>query len=132
MGRALNFKSNINKKIIAPICLANNSYNSRNLTGRMAVITGWGRLGPGRNSSDVLMQVKVPIISQQTCDVSYTHFNVFINNKTICAGYPEGDRNSCAGDSGGPLSIWSENTNVYTQVGLVSTGQGCGSSYFTF
>jgi secreted trypsin-like serine protease len=40
----------------------------------------------------------------------------------ICAGTVKGGRDSCYGDSGGPLL-----TSTGVQVGIVSNGYGCGA-----
>ena len=111
-------------KRVWPICLADNTYNSRNLTGRMAVVTGFGREVPDGVPSEVLMEVKTPIVSLKTCKASFTGLSVIINNNSICAGYPAPGKMPCSGDSGGPLSVWSA-TNVYTQVGIATASYGC-------
>lgn len=41
----------------------------------------------------------------------------------LCAGYPQGERDACVGDSGGPLMI--QQNGVYRQIGIVSQGEGC-------
>jgi len=39
----------------------------------------------------------------------------------VCAGVPEGGKDSCQGDNGGPLVL----KNSGRQVGIVSWGNGC-------
>ena len=41
----------------------------------------------------------------------------------ICAGYPQGGKDSCQGDSGGPFVCQSGNSAILT--GVVSFGYGC-------
>lgn len=43
----------------------------------------------------------------------------------ICAGFIEGGKDACYGDSGGPLTF--ENGIKPILVGLVSFGRGCGT-----
>lgn len=62
------------------------------------IVTGWGSQFFGGPSSDVLMEVSVPIWNQGDCQ------NVFIERigeNVLCAGSPEGGHDSCQGDSGG-------------------------------
>jgi len=52
--------------------------------------------------------------------------NIYPNQ--LCAGYAEGGRDSCVGDSGGPLIATYE--GVIQQVGVVSFGYGCAQPDF--
>ena len=42
----------------------------------------------------------------------------------FCAGFPEGGKDACNGDSGGPV-VWLSEHNRYVLVGAVSFGFGC-------
>jgi secreted trypsin-like serine protease len=86
---------------------------------------GWGALHEGdHQGSDVLMQVAVPIIPNDTCkalpDPQYGN----ITEGSICAGFLQtGGHDSCQGDSGGPLFM--KINGQIRHVGLVSWGIGC-------
>lgn len=88
--------------------------------GTIARVMGWGAIASGGNDSDVLLQVDIPIVSQQICNAAY---GGVITARMICAGLAEGGKDSCQGDSGGPLVV--NAAGAWRQVGVVSFGQGC-------
>jgi hypothetical protein len=98
----------------------------------LAMVTGWGLTTPGdsRSASDVLRQVSVPLVSHRTCTFSYGLLTGLISPRMMCAGYRTGGRDSCNGDSGGPLMVYHEPENAWVQVGVVSWGIGCAEPYY--
>ncbi|XP_026820598.1 serine protease lint [Rhopalosiphum maidis] len=112
---------------IVPICMPD---DEDDFTGRMAVVTGWGRLKYGGGVPSILQEVQVPIIENQVCQ---DMFETAGHTKTIlssflCAGYANGQRDSCEGDSGGPLMIEKDNGR-WTLIGTVSHGIKCAAPY---
>jgi len=107
---------------IRPVCLpaTDRSYNGQNTT-----VVGWGKLGEGGRPADVLMDVTVPIITQKKCRRQTRYRASEITSNMICAGYDTGVLDACQGDSGGPMVWKGEADNFYTQIGIVSWGQGC-------
>ncbi len=85
---------------------------------------GWGAsiflVGPG---TDQLMEVDVPIVSDEDCATVY-ETQGFDPSVEVCAGEQTGGKDSCQGDSGGPLMV--KNQGRWTQMGVVSWGLGCG------
>ena len=65
--------------------------------GDMCWLTGWGTLKSGGSQPEVLQQVSVPVVSQDSCKKSYKNQ---IHDSMICAGYAEGGKDACQGDSG--------------------------------
>lgn len=98
-------------------------------TGDYATVVGWGRTidGDADSTSDVLMEVSVPLVSEAQCKQAYG--NSSITDNMICAGRTRLD--SCQGDSGGPLMVSRVAGQTMAQIGVVSFGIGCGSPGFS-
>lgn len=71
---------------------------------------------------ELLRATNVPVANQQYCNEQYKGK---LTQQMICAGYKDGGRDSCAGDSGGPLFTIDEIDLKPKLVGLVSFGIGC-------
>ena len=84
----------------------------------MSTTMGWGATSSGGSSSNILLEVDVPI--DDSCG-SYS--NSDITNNMICAGDGNGGEDSCQGDSGGPL-IMTNSDGEYELIGIVSWGYG--------
>ncbi|XP_034414223.1 serine protease 27 [Cyclopterus lumpus] len=112
---------------VRPVCLpASGTLFSG---GMLCYVTGWGNVRNDVPLSGVgtLQEVKVPIISQSSCQEMYQtnpKETVDILYDMICAGYQQGGKDSCQGDSGGPLVCQMVN-ETWVQAGVVSFGQGC-------
>uniref|UniRef100_A0A182I5R2 trypsin n=1 Tax=Anopheles arabiensis TaxID=7173 RepID=A0A182I5R2_ANOAR len=78
---------------------------------------GWGET-LGRESREQLREVVMPIVSQAVCRKAYEGTDE-ITARMLCAGYPEGMRDACDGDSGGPLICRG------IQAGVISWAIGC-------
>ncbi len=94
--------------------------------GLLSTVIGWGTTSSGGNVSDVLQEVELPILSNETCAGSY---GSTITSNMVCAGYAEGGKDSCQGDSGGPLMI-SDGADGFKLAGVVSFGNGCAQPGF--
>ncbi|MGM1065715.1 serine protease [Saccharothrix sp. Mg75] len=81
-----------------------------------ATVYGWGRTGELKAPSRRLRQVDVPIRTDAECAAAVPAYQP---DGMLCAGYPEGGKDACEGDSGGPL------TAAGALVGVVSYGRGC-------
>jgi hypothetical protein len=86
-------------------------------------LSGWGSTKT-ESVSAVKMKVSVPPFSFANCTDKYDRINVKIINKQLCAGGIKG-RDSCTGDSGGPLMIVRDGKHWFA-AGVVSYGLGCG------
>ncbi|XP_015520988.1 trypsin-2 [Neodiprion lecontei] len=87
--------------------------------GTTCQVAGWGYPAIDiLHLMNELMYVDVSIVSQTVCRKLYVEFSD-IPDGMICAGYIEGLRDACQGDSGGGLIC----EGVLT--GVVSSGNGC-------
>ena len=84
----------------------------------MSTVMGWGATSSGGWSSNVLLEVDVPI--DDSCG---NYSNNDITNQMVCAGDGNGGEDSCQGDSGGPL-IMTNGDGEYELIGIVSWGYG--------
>ncbi|XP_015380197.1 PREDICTED: venom protease-like isoform X1 [Diuraphis noxia] len=112
---------------VRPICLNTDP----SLTPLKQIATGWGRISTAGPLSDNLLKVDLDIFSMKHCNESYYNdpklkFGV-LPDSMICAGSFDGTKDSCMGDSGGPLQLEHVNyTGMYTQYGITSFGKFCG------
>ncbi|XP_032455885.1 serine protease 38 isoform X1 [Nasonia vitripennis] len=111
---------------VKTVCLPDAA--SFNYVGRTAVAIGWGRIGEGEPVSEELRKVDLPIMSRDECELSEYPKNRVTENM-FCAGYLDGERDSCNGDSGGPLQVRGAK-GAMRVVGLVSFGRGCARPNF--
>ncbi|NWW18504.1 OVCH2 protein, partial [Falcunculus frontatus] len=95
---------------------------------RMCVVTGWGAPEEGmQEKGKKLQQLEVPVLALDICQSYYINLPNKVTQRMICAGFPlEEGKDSCTGDSGGPLLCPSEdNSGFYTLHGITSWGLGC-------
>ncbi|KAH8892621.1 trypsin-like serine protease [Thozetella sp. PMI_491] len=94
-------------------------------SGTTTTTAGWGLTSEsGSTLPSALRKVSVPVITRASCQSEYGTSAVTTN--MFCAGLAAGGKDSCSGDSGGP--IIDASTGVL--VGLVSWGQGCAEAGF--
>ncbi|KAF7252531.1 Coagulation factor VII [Varanus komodoensis] len=106
---------------VVPICLPEQEFAKHVLNYvKYSTVSGWGRLIEGGATSATLMRVRVPKIHSKEC-VQHTNFT--ISGNMFCAGYLNGSKDSCEGDSGGPHAT--EYKNTWFLTGIVSWGRGC-------
>jgi hypothetical protein len=93
--------------------------------GVLALVSGWGTTTEGGTSADILQKVRVPIVSNATCNQA---LGGGITRNMLCAGFAEGGKDSCQGDSGGPLVL--PDGSGWRLAGVVSFGSGCAQPGF--
>ncbi|WP_444998070.1 trypsin-like serine protease [Aliikangiella sp. IMCC44359] len=87
--------------------------------GTNVTVSGWGNTSNGGPSSNVLLEVDLPVLTTEQCR---QELGSSIDERTVCGGGPDG-KSACNGDSGGPYAI-RHNGNVYS-IGTVSWGRAC-------
>ncbi|XP_073758436.1 coagulation factor XI isoform X4 [Callorhinus ursinus] len=103
-----------------PICLP--SKGDRNVIYTDCWVTGWGYQKLRGKIQNTLQKANIPLVTTEECQIRYRRHK--ISSKMICAGYKEGGKDACKGDSGGPLSC--KHNEVWHLVGITSWGEGCG------
>lgn len=88
--------------------------------GSPSTVIGWGSTKTNGYPTS-LRTVEVPVVSDESCRASYGR--QIVEAVMICAGEDDGGRDSCNGDSGGPLMVRRDES--WLQIGIVSWGYGC-------
>nr|XP_033486236.1 mannan-binding lectin serine protease 1 isoform X2 [Epinephelus lanceolatus] len=136
-------------EFIRPVCLPpphSQDALPSPLPNSLGVVAGWGISNINASSpsgdppmltsdlgmtSDLLQYVKLPVVSQDECQASYTSRSVSYNitDNMFCAGFFEGGRDTCLGDSGGAFVMEDGVSRRWVVFGLVSWGgpEECGS-----
>lgn len=120
-------------KLAEPLELDGKTVSPANLPSQQAnptgdcVATGWGTTKEGGNTSDILLKVTVPIITDEECQKAYDALkddDFKIYESMICTEYKEGGKGVCHGDSGSSLVCQGQDQKYYV-AGIVSWGLGC-------
>uniref|UniRef100_A0A6B2FG75 Peptidase S1 domain-containing protein n=1 Tax=Bothriechis nubestris TaxID=1766655 RepID=A0A6B2FG75_9SAUR len=89
-----------NSTHIAPLSLPSNPPS----VGSVCRIMGWGTISSTKvNLPDVPHCANINIIDYEVCRTAYPQYGLPATSRTLCAGILEGGKDTCVGDSGGPL-----------------------------
>ncbi|CAG2170896.1 unnamed protein product [Oppiella nova] len=91
-----------------------------------ALIAGWGQTSKDSYTSQVIQKLVVPLYPTDQCRLNYQNIGDITQNMVCFGG--QGGRDSCMGDSGGPL-IEAVGNRAYI-IGIVSYGVACAESSF--
>ncbi len=99
----------------------------------MATASGWGDTDPapghGATYPTSLRAVRLPLVSEATCEEQYSTIEQPITSSMICAGGGSAHVDTCYGDSGGALLVDADTPTHppqdYVLAGLVDFGNGC-------
>ncbi|XP_068586804.1 coagulation factor X [Cebidichthys violaceus] len=108
-------------RFILPACIPESDFAEKVLMQQVdGTVSGFGRLGEGRQPSTILQRLTMPYVDRQTC-IESTQLR--ISTRMFCAGYDTIAKDACQGDSGGPhVTSYS---HTYFITGIVSWGEGC-------
>jgi secreted trypsin-like serine protease len=106
-----------------PICLPEPALYNETYKEKIATVSGWGLSSQDAGATTrILQKLQVPILDMKRC---HELMPKTLTNRMICAGFEGGEKDACTGDSGGPLALKNPSTNQWTQIGIVSWGEGC-------
>lgn len=113
------YKDNEKSKrfVVNGVCLFDKNHVPNN-----AIVSGWGQTDQYKDVSNQLLKVRLPKYDWQKCKDHYKLNNVMIYDYMICYG-GGGHKDTCMGDSGGPLIIY-KNGRAYL-IGVISFGIPC-------
>ncbi|XP_067157826.1 serine protease 56 [Apteryx mantelli] len=106
----------------SPVCLPSGPAEPG--PGTACYIAGWGSLYEEGPPAEVVMEARVPLLSQETCRGALG--KELLTSAMFCAGYLSGGIDSCQGDSGGPLVCQDPSSHRFVLYGITSWGDGCG------
>ncbi|XP_034663024.1 serine protease 7 [Drosophila subobscura] len=108
---------------IQPVCLPLTRTRQAINVGEQLVVSGWGRTTTARKSN-IKQRLSLPLNDHDSCVRKFATRQINLIGAQICAG-GEFYRDSCDGDSGGPLMRRGLEQAWY-QEGVVSFGNRCG------
>ncbi|XP_042563574.1 mannan-binding lectin serine protease 2 isoform X2 [Clupea harengus] len=113
--------------MVMPVCLPGRDKRYTLKTDEMGKVSGWGVSSSARNSL-YLQYTHLPVVDHGVCKAKYDAFEdkkLTVTENMICAGLPDGGRDSCQGDSGGAFVFQDSLTSSWFVGGIVSWGHGC-------
>ncbi|XP_030373705.1 serine protease 7 [Scaptodrosophila lebanonensis] len=108
---------------IQPVCLPLASTRQAINAGETLTVSGWGRTLLARQSN-IKQHLNLPVTDHDQCAQKFSSRRIQLLDSQLCAG-GEFARDSCDGDSGGPLMRRGTSKNWYLE-GIVSFGNRCG------
>ncbi|XP_037777552.1 proclotting enzyme-like [Penaeus monodon] len=91
------------------------------MEGAVATATGWGTLSFYGEEAQVLQAVDLNVWSNAMCSSAWSKKYMTIATTQVCA--LASGKDTCSGDSGGPLAVQVD--GKYVLLGITSYGHGC-------
>ncbi|WP_338688715.1 serine protease [Haloferula helveola] len=92
--------------------------------GTLARTLGWGDTTGSGSYPTVLQEVDLPVVSLATANATPTYAGSLLPTM-LPAGLAAGGKDSCGGDSGGPLAVPAPELGGWALAGITSFGAGC-------
>ncbi|XP_059611814.1 uncharacterized protein LOC132258500 [Phlebotomus argentipes] len=115
---------------VRPACL----YTEYKTNTEKAIATGWGRVEWAGDTSSNLLKVTLELFTHRECNTSFQYdinrklSKGIVDESQLCAGSHSEEKDTCEGDSGGPLQIYNNDVFcMYNVIGVTSFGKGCGA-----
>ncbi|XP_055644449.1 serine protease snake-like isoform X2 [Toxorhynchites rutilus septentrionalis] len=109
-----------------PACL----WTSVPLNQSTVIATGFGLTEFAGNGSSILMKVTLDVMNKTSCEEKFAGTKLFkqgIRDEQLCVGSQQEAKDTCNGDSGGPIQVVTDSsTCVLHIVGVTSVGNSCG------
>ena len=102
------------------LCLPDNQHPVQ--PGTACDVVGWGDLSYRGGTPKTLQHVQLPIVSLEECNTPKV-YNGKVNELNLCAGFSQGGKGACHGDSGGALTC--EREGRHYAEGIVYGGFEC-------
>lgn len=122
LNRLIQFNENVR-----PLCLPVNSDPIRN----KLIATGWGRTSYFSKNSNKLLKVQLDYFTAEECGPVFKNqasLSQGIVNTQLCYGSRVDSKDTCNGDSGGPIQLPHDNLHcMYKIYGITSLGLSCGN-----
>ncbi|XP_071450626.1 CLIP domain-containing serine protease HP8-like [Hetaerina americana] len=109
---------------ILPVCIPNGAALNKRYETESLIVAGWGKT-ENKTASNVKLWVRVPAVTNTACAPVYQR-QITLGPNQMCAGGQQG-KDSCRGDSGGPLMavdsvVPARRGGQWVVVGVVSIG----------
>ena len=89
--------------------------------GSSCYVSGWKSTERRGNTSNVLNEAKVELVSRELCNASYIRM---ISRYERCASFPRGEDKVCSVENGGPL-VCARGDGKFVLVGVTSSEDWC-------
>ncbi|XP_061402704.1 CLIP domain-containing serine protease B8-like [Musca vetustissima] len=111
---------------VMPICLPNVTEDSPFERDQMFSVSGWGRTDFFNKyfvniPSPIKLKLRIPLMPRENCTKVLDLYGIQLGPKQLCAG-GEHAKDTCAGDSGGPLMFFDRKHSRWVAYGIVSFG----------
>ncbi|XP_055250819.1 ovochymase-1 [Moschus berezovskii] len=108
---------------VQPICIPHRGDKFEE--GILCMASGLGKISDTSEYSNILQEVEVPIMDDRTCGTMLRGMNLPpLGRDMLCASFPDGEKDACQRDSGGPL-VCRRDDGAWVLAGITSWAACC-------